>query len=240
MVENESPGGLRSDIDTVISEMHRRLHEMVAGAGRAGQQMMPAIRGEMPVDLRELEDEVVVVADLPGLKSSDVTVRLLSPGTLRITARREGAAEEAREGYVIRERMFGELSRTVNLHADVTDEGASATFKNGVLAVRLKKIPEAQGIEIAVSEEGEQAGTAQARSAEEAAAEHREMVEEQYREDREKVEPSGYMSSEELEREAKQIELEEKGSPEEVAKAAELRKQKEQEYEEAKKKLGGQ
>jgi HSP20 family protein len=231
MTEKESSGGLRKDVDAVVAEMHKRLQEMVAGAGKAGQQIMPVIRGaEMLVDLREIEDEVVVVADLPGVKSKDITVRLITPGTLRITARREEAMEETREDYIIRERRFGEMARTVNLPADVSDEGATATFRNGVLVVRLPKLPEEQGMEITVSEESEQTG-------EGAAARHRETVEKEYRDAREKMESSGYLSSEEVEREAAKVELEEKGSPEEVSTAAKLRRQKEEEYEEAKRKL---
>ena len=62
--------------------MHRRLHEMMAAPG---QRMMPVIRGAgIPVDIRNLEDEVAVVADLPGVASGDVAVRLTGPRTLRM------------------------------------------------------------------------------------------------------------------------------------------------------------
>jgi HSP20 family protein len=154
MEEKESCCGFLCNVDAMKSEMHRRLHEMMmAKAEKAGYPMMPAIRGAgMAVDVREIEDEVVVVADLPGVESSDVKVRLTSPGTLWITARRK---EEAEEGYAVKERISGEMTRTVNLPADVLDEGATATFKNGVLTVRLKKVPTEEGIMIPIREEGE-------------------------------------------------------------------------------------
>jgi len=124
-----------------MCEMHRRLHEMVAA---------PVIRGAgFPVDVWDLEDEVAVVADLPGVESGDVAIRLTGPGTLRITVRKK---EEEREGYAVRERLSGEMTRVVNLPADVTEEGAAAALRNGVLAVRLKKVPE-QGVEIPIREE---------------------------------------------------------------------------------------
>ncbi|RXE56338.1 hypothetical protein ABH15_09515 [Methanoculleus taiwanensis] len=154
MEDKESPYECRCAFNESICEMHRRFHEMMAEAGRAGQQILPVIRGVgIPVDVREIEGEVVVVADLPGMKSSDVTIRLTSPETLRITARRREVPEEAGEGYVIRERVSGEMTRTVNLPADVTDEGASAAFRNGVLTVRLKKVSGEEGIEIPIGEE---------------------------------------------------------------------------------------
>jgi HSP20 family protein len=130
-----------------MCEMHRRLHEMIAASG---QRMVSVVRGAgIPVDIRDLEDEVAVVADLPGVESGDVAVRLAGPGTLRITVRR---MEEEREGYAVRERLSGEMTRVVNLPAEVTDEGAAATLRNGVLAVRLRKVLEEQGVEIPVRE----------------------------------------------------------------------------------------
>ncbi|HOI13542.1 MAG TPA: Hsp20/alpha crystallin family protein [Methanoculleus sp.] len=131
-----------------MCEMHRRLHEMIAAPG---QRVFTVIRGAgIPVDLRDLEDEVAVVADLPGVESGDVTLRLTGPRMLRITVRKR---EEEREGYAVRERPSGEMTRVVNLPAEVMDEGAAATLRNGVLAVRLRKAPE-QGVEIPVREEG--------------------------------------------------------------------------------------
>ncbi|WP_292366755.1 MULTISPECIES: Hsp20/alpha crystallin family protein [unclassified Methanoculleus] len=130
-----------------MCEMHRRFHEMIAAPG---QRMISVVRGAgVPVDIRDLEDEVAVVADLPGVGSGDVAVRLTGPMALRITVRKR---EEEREGYAVRERLSGEMTRVVNLPADVTEEGATATLRDGVLAVRLKKVP-GQGVEIPVREE---------------------------------------------------------------------------------------
>lgn len=152
MEERESSCPFQRAFGPGICGMHRRLHEMMAAPGRA---IMPVIRGAgVPVDLRDLDDEVSVVADLPGMESGDVTIRLTSPGTLRITVRRKEPPEEEWEGYAVRERLFGEMTRIVSLPADVTEEGATATLQNGVLTVRLKKISKEQGVEIPVREEG--------------------------------------------------------------------------------------
>jgi len=138
-----------------MCETHRRLHELMAVPG---QRIMPVIRGAgIPVDLRDLGDEVMVVADLPGVKSNDITIRLTGPGTLRITVRRKEPPEGGQEGYALRERLSGEMTRIVNLPGDVTEEGATATLRSGVLAVRLRKVPGEQGIEIPIHEEGESA-----------------------------------------------------------------------------------
>lgn len=177
------------------------------------------------VDVVEHEDDVVVVADLPGVDREGISVRLLDPRTLRVAARREEAKEEREAGYHVRERRFGAISRTVSLPTDVRDEEATATFKNGVLEVRLKKVAGTRGKEIALSEG--------------AAEQHREQVEAEYREAREKMEPSGYPRSRDVMKAAEGIELEERGSPEEQETAARLREQKERLYEEGKRKISG-
>jgi HSP20 family protein len=43
-------------------------------------------------------------------------------------------------GFFLQERMSGSVTRTVPLPKPVTDEGSSATFRESVLHVRLKKI----------------------------------------------------------------------------------------------------
>jgi HSP20 family protein len=102
-------------------------------------RMLPAIRGEFRVDVKEHDDEIIVAADLPGVEKEDVSIAVVDPRTLRIAFSRSAETEEKEEGYFVRERTYGSMDRVVRLPSDVADEGATATFKNGVLEVRLKK-----------------------------------------------------------------------------------------------------
>ncbi|WP_054848612.1 Hsp20 family protein [Methanoculleus chikugoensis] len=96
----------------------------------------------------------------PASTGRGISVRLLDARTLRIAARREEAKEEREAGYHVRERRFGAISRTVSLPpTDVRDEEANATFKNGVLEVRLKKVAGTRGKEIALTEGGARSST---------------------------------------------------------------------------------
>jgi HSP20 family protein len=101
--------------------------------------MLPAIRGEFRIDVREHDDEVIVVADLPGVDKEDVNLDLINPRALEISTERKSEKEEKSQGYYIRERMFGSMNRIVALPVDVTEDDAKASFKNGVLEVRFKK-----------------------------------------------------------------------------------------------------
>jgi HSP20 family protein len=118
--------------------------------GGITDRMMPAIRGEFRVDIREHDDEVIVVADLPGAEKDNVKISLLNPGALEITAEKKAEKEEKEEGFYVRERIYGSMCRVVPLPHDVTDKEASASFRNGVLEVRLKKTTASRGASIKV------------------------------------------------------------------------------------------
>ncbi|HON81922.1 MAG TPA: Hsp20/alpha crystallin family protein [Methanoregulaceae archaeon] len=141
------------DFDELMTEMENRFwgpSGRLLPAGGIADRMLPALRGEFRVDVREHDDEIIVVADLPGVEKEDVTVTLVNPSTLEISSERKAEKEEKEEGYYMRERVSGSLCRTVALPHDVTDSGATASFKNGVLEVRLKKIEIRRGSSIKV------------------------------------------------------------------------------------------
>lgn len=129
-----------TDMETQFNEM---LEELATNKALPGKEMrarmLPAIRGEFRVDVKEQDDEVIVAADLPGVEKEDVSLEVLDPRTLRIAFSRQAETKEEVEGYFVRERTYGSMDRVVRLPSDVTEDGATATFKNGVLEVRLKK-----------------------------------------------------------------------------------------------------
>jgi HSP20 family protein len=141
------------DFDEMMSEMENRFwgpSGRLLPPGGITDRMMPAIRGEFRVDIRDHDDEIIVVADLPGVEKNDVSVSLVNPGMLEIRSERKAEKEEKEEGYYMRERMSGTMSRMVSLPHDVTDAGGSATFKNGVLEIRLKNSTAERGSVIKV------------------------------------------------------------------------------------------
>jgi HSP20 family protein len=146
------------EFDEMMTEMEQRFQSMMTGSpyllpgrvGRAGTKMLPTFRADFRVDVREHDDTVILVADLPGVVREDVRIRLVEPDILAITVERRGESEESEEGYYMRERMYGSMGRTVALPAEVTDEGSTATFKNGVLEVHLRKAPAEKGVNIPV------------------------------------------------------------------------------------------
>jgi len=129
-----------ADMESQFNEMLEELATTKALPGKEMRaRMLPAIRGEFRVDVKEHDDEVIVAADLPGVEKEDVSLEVLDPRTIRIAFSRQEETKEEAEGYYVRERTYGSMDRVVKLPSDVTEDGSTATFKNGVLEIRLKK-----------------------------------------------------------------------------------------------------
>jgi HSP20 family protein len=148
---------LWDEFDQMMAEMEDRFQRMFESTSlprpsEVRTRVLPALRGEFRVDVREHDDEIIVVADLPGVEKEGVQIRLVDPNLLLIKTERRAETEETgeKEGYYMRERVYGSMSRTVALPADVTEEGATASFKNGVLEVHLKKRVREEGTHIPI------------------------------------------------------------------------------------------
>jgi len=106
--------------------------------------------GDLPVDVVDTDDEIVVYADLPGRNPDSISVQLTENETLEIEAQRDDHSAEGR--YVTRERSREQLSRSVSLPAAVDEDETEASYDRGVLTVRLQKLrSEAEGTDIPVN-----------------------------------------------------------------------------------------
>lgn len=102
-----------------------------------------------PVDVEETAEGYVFRADLPGMTEKDVKVSLTGDTlTLRGERKRE---TETTSGNVHRtERVFGAFERTFTLPAPVRGDQVKASYRNGVLEIRVPKAEEARVREIEV------------------------------------------------------------------------------------------
>jgi HSP20 family protein len=91
-------------------------------------------------DVLETENEVTVICDIPGLeKKEDVHIDIKN-NTLRISGT-VNRSNEIKEGRLHRqERFVGHFNRTISLPSQVSEEGVKASYKNGVLEVRIPKL----------------------------------------------------------------------------------------------------
>jgi HSP20 family protein len=101
------------------------------------------------VDLYEEKDDIVVKAELPGMEKDNIEVNL-ADHTLTIKGEKKKEAEVKEENYYRSERFHGSFLRTLELPKDVHGDKVKASFKNGILEVRLPKTEEAKRKEVKV------------------------------------------------------------------------------------------
>lgn len=100
------------------------------------------------VDIYETERELVLCADLPGVRPEDVDLRyergeLLLQGRVKATAR-QGSA-------LLNEYEEGDFYRSFSIHESIDSSKIEAECKNGVLTVHLPKVEAAQPRQIKVN-----------------------------------------------------------------------------------------
>ncbi|MBO8171432.1 MAG: Hsp20/alpha crystallin family protein [Bacillaceae bacterium] len=92
------------------------------------------------IDVHETENEVVATCDLPGLEKKDDVHIDVDENRLTISGTINRVQEEVKEDRVHRrERYTGHFQRTLSLPAMVNADEVKATYKNGVLEVRMPK-----------------------------------------------------------------------------------------------------
>ncbi len=142
------------DIDDLRNEFMTRFDRLMTSPllppGTFVERIVPTLLGELRVDVAEQESEVIVVADLPGVEKENVEISLVNPRTLEIRCERKLETEQKEEGYYMKERRSGTISRVIPLPCEVTDAGTTATFRNGVLEVHFKKIKNERGAKIKI------------------------------------------------------------------------------------------
>lgn len=101
------------------------------------------------VDLFEEGDDLVVKAELPGMDKKDLNVSL-HDDVLTISGEKKKEEKVKEKNYYRVERSSGSFSRSFRLPAEVKSDKVTATFKNGVLELRLPKTEEAKKKEIKI------------------------------------------------------------------------------------------
>ncbi len=107
----------------------------------------------MPIpslDMYEEKDSIIVKAELPGMSKDNIELSLRgSQIVLKGEKKREEETKE--KDYIRSEREYGSFVRTLDLPAEVRPDTATATFKDGVLEVRLQKSEAAKQKEVKVA-----------------------------------------------------------------------------------------
>jgi HSP20 family protein len=136
----------RDAVDRMIDQMWGR-----SGPTRMGSSVLP-------IDMYERQDELVILAGMPGAKPDDVEISVTGDSlTIRATITSEAESDEAtRWNWYLHELDHGQYTRTISLPFPVSSDRADAQFENGILRLTLPKSEEAKPRRIQVQGRGGQ------------------------------------------------------------------------------------
>jgi HSP20 family protein len=161
---NQSSRLARRDQTLLLSpfELLQRLADGVSGVfddfafGRTGSSSSPTSGTAIwapDVDVFHRGNELVIRADLPGLKRDDVAVEI-SDEAVTISGERSQEREDERGGFYRIERSYGSFYRVIPLPEGAIGDQAKAAFNNGVLEITMPAPPEqvSRGRRLEISE----------------------------------------------------------------------------------------
>jgi HSP20 family protein len=101
---------------------------------------LPSFGGRrMPVvDVKEDDKEVIVTAEVPGVKKEDISINF-HDNRLEIKAESKEEKKEEKEGYVYQERRQGSFFRSLELSMGVDADKTKASYKDGILTLKMPK-----------------------------------------------------------------------------------------------------
>ncbi len=139
------------DIEKVRSEMDRLWDTFLFGVPQKRDlweeaEWLPA------VDVAEMKNEIVVNVEAPGMDPKEFDLSL-SEGMLTIKGEKKQEKGEKEENYHLVERRYGNFSRAISLPQGVASDKIRASYKNGILTVRIPKLGEAKMKEIKIKVE---------------------------------------------------------------------------------------
>lgn len=105
------------------------------------------------VDIYENKDEIVLEAELPGMRREDFELSIEN-NVITLRGERQFEKRDEADNYHRVERSYGSFTRSFTLPQTVSSEGATAEYRNGVLRVALPKREETKARRIEVSGEG--------------------------------------------------------------------------------------
>ncbi|GBC99880.1 Spore protein SP21 [bacterium HR17] len=139
-----------TDLDRWFDEVDRAFDRMLARFFRdlrwdwdRGRQWLP------PMEVAETADAYIVRLEVPGVRPEDIEVTL-QDGVLTVRGKRERHDEQKGETYHLVERAYGEFVRSLELPGTVKEDAIEATYKDGILELRLPKSEESKPRRIAV------------------------------------------------------------------------------------------
>ncbi|MEN2986521.1 MAG: Hsp20/alpha crystallin family protein [Thermodesulfovibrionaceae bacterium] len=140
---------IESTLLSPFEEIDRLFDEFMKRPFSLFRSLVPRLREEVvspAVDIYEEGDDLVVKAELPGLKKEDIEVKL-TDDYITISGEKKKEEKVEEKNYFRYERSYGSFSRTFRLPLEVQTDKAKAKFENGILEIRIPKTEQAKAKE---------------------------------------------------------------------------------------------
>lgn len=124
------------DVQSEMDRMFEQVLGSLATGTRRGQNEQLA-RWAPAIDVSTRDGDLVIHAELPGVKQEDVDITLAN-GVLTISGERRVENEDRSGGYYLRERRYGGFQRSMTLPDGVDESKIHARFQDGVLEVTVE------------------------------------------------------------------------------------------------------
>ena len=138
----EDFGHLGSGLEKTIEDMFRSMSPAFSLAERTWKP---------PMDMNETPDEIVIIAEVAGVDKDTLEVEISSKA-VRIQGNRYAKHCTADATYRLAEIQYGRFERILYLPAPIDPEVVSAAYNNGLLEIRLAKMPIQKSQKIPISE----------------------------------------------------------------------------------------
>ena len=144
------PTGIWSNLEDMERWMEESMHRpfLFDFGFRPISRLLHELRGEGEVtpnvDIYTAGNEVVLKAELPGMKREEINVRVVG-NNIVISGEKKTEDKVERKDYLRVERSYGSFSRTLHLPEGCMSENATANFKDGILEVRVPRKAGSEG-----------------------------------------------------------------------------------------------
>lgn len=108
--------------------------------------------GQLAVDVFQTPEEIVVVAPIAGVNKQDISINI-TDDVLHIRGKRAFSWNVPKEDYFHQECFWGNFQRSVILPDAIDIRKVKATFKHGVLTVRIPKVEKMRSRDIEIRED---------------------------------------------------------------------------------------
>jgi HSP20 family protein len=130
-------GAPRKNLAFLQDQINRMFFEVFPGP-RGDEEEVNLDTWYPSVDIHETDGCIVVQAELPGLKKEDIEIEV-KKNILTLEGVRTEDAEIKEENYYRQERRFGKFRRSLTMPAEIRPEKVVATYKAGVLEIKIPK-----------------------------------------------------------------------------------------------------